>query len=790
MYGERVPPSSLSPRPQAHSTLDLDMSDFDISDTNFDLPVNENGHLDEDMSSAFEVSNYSFNKNNNKTTPSRNNNDFLSPQVPSAEVKRHFNNFSYANDYQISDNSIEYARGKARNLSANYSRRSSASSAGRGSPVAHKVTEQVRKPTPNKRQSPPKKSSSEDDGKYNFAIPTEYKDDASFFKFMNGRDKNRDSDEKQSSNNNNNNNLPDITGLSSIFSSETGSKRNRESRHKTIASVPVDPDDQALFTAFNSFQRKVDKLESDKHSLMDKIKYQEAELNSLRTKYNDEMGRYDDMEKRARKYKTMAASLKEQKLQSDNNDSAQAGYWKNQHDVLKEKLHDMTQQRNNAFGTISEKDRQIEYLENQVQNLKAEITRLHNERLENSILANNTAPHSTTAVTFTDPPNNNPPSTTTSSTSTEPKPAASTATATAAPTPATESKASKDTADSNEEIKQLLLKLLAKTDNVKEREEDKRVPEENQKEETEMEEQEDEKSSESGQGEPLGPEDSVIEALQHAIDRLRVRGSEKPAEKPVKKKQTSKPAKTKKDTTKKHRSRHYYESDNSEESTSEEEEVSSDADETSSSITDPGIALPTKAGKHREWAEPKQKSKRSSAKTYDSEKTLRNTPAPTTGKVPRLVDRVYESIPQECDVCNPTTTANSGYTRETFGVNKKSPEWDEESTLRPSMSPEDSVKLVLEKMSSELSALKDQYNGLMAEYNERNPASHRTKRREVAAGLKELVDEMESKADQIYAMYDVIAATKIPIEDDEVDDGPYDNDQPMNLLGRHEWIHT
>jgi hypothetical protein len=776
MSGERVPPTSFSPRPQAHSTLDLDMSDFDISDTNFDLPVNENGRFDGDMSSAFEVSNYSFNKNNNnRTTPNRNNNDFLSPEVPSAEVKRHFNNFSYANDYQISDNSIEYARGKARNLSANYSRRSSTSSAGRGSPVAHKVTEQVRKPTPNKRQSPPKKSSSEDDGKYNFAIPTEYKDDASFFKFMNGKDKNRDLDNNH--NHNNNNNLPDITGLSSIFSSETGSKRNRESRHKTIASVPVDPDDQALFTAFNSFQRKVDKLESEKHSLMDKVKYQDAELNSLRSKYNDEMARYDDMEKRARKYKTMAASLKEQKLQSDNNDSAQAGYWKNQHDTLKEKLHDMTQQRNSAFGTISEKDRQIEHLESQVQNLKAEITRLHNERLENSILANNTAPHSATAVTFTDPPNNNPPSTTASPAFTEPKPAVATSTV-------GESKVDKDT-DSNEEIKQLLLKLLAKTDNVKEQEEEKQ-------EEQEPEEEQDD-ASESDQGGSLGAEDSVIEALQHAIDRLRVRGSEKPVEKPAKKKTTSKSPKTKKDTTQKHHARYYYESDNTEQSTSEEEDVSSDAGETSSSITDPGIALPTKAGKRREWiqVDQKPKSKRSSAKTYDSEKTLRNgtTTAPTTGKVPRLVDRVYESIPQECDVCNPTTT-DSGYTRETFGINKKSAEWDEESTLRPSMSPEDSVKLVLEKMSSELSSLKDQYNGLMAEYNERNPASHRTKRREVAAGLKELVDEMESKADQIYAMYDVIAATKIPIEDDEAESGPYDNDQPMNLLGRHEWIHT
>lgn len=787
MSGERVPPSPFSPRPQAHSTLDLNMSDFDISDTNFDLPVNEVGRLDEDMSSAFEVSNYSFNKNsnnNNKATPSRNNNDFLSPEVPSAEVKRHFNNFSYANDFQISDNSIEYARGKARNLSANYSRRSSTSSAGRGSPVAHKVTEQVRKPAPNnnKRQSPPKKSSSEDDGKYNFAIPTEYKDDASFFKFMNGKDS------KKREESNNNNNLPDITGLSSIFSSETGSKRNREPRHKTIASVPVDPDDQALFTAFNSFQRKVDKLESDKNSLLDKVKYQEAELNSLRSKYNEEMARFDDMEKRARKYKTMAASLKEQKLQAGNNDSAQAGYWKNQHDALNEKLQDMTQQRNNAFGTISEKDRHIEYLENQVQNLKAEITRLHNERLENSILANNTAPHSTTAVTFTDPPNSTPPPAAT--VSTEPKATNTTSSTTTAAAPKVEENA----VGSNEEIKQLLLKLLEKTDNVKEEEEQKQEVDE-----VAEDVQQGDKTTELDEKESIGPEDSVIEALQHAIDRLRIRETATPVKKPAKKKATNKPAKLKKGATRKHKSRHYYESDKS---SSEEDEDVSSADETSSSITDPGIALPTKGdpgvalptkgGKTREWiqADQKTKSKRSSAKTHDSEKTLRNgTSAPTTGKVPRLVDRVYESIPQACDVCNPTT-AGSGYIRDAFGNQKKSPEWDEESTLRPSTSPEDSVKLVLEKMSSELSALKDQYNGLMSDYNEHNPANHRTKRREVAAGLKELVDEMESKADQIYAMYDVIAATKIPIEDDELDDGPFDNDGPINLLGRHEWIHT
>lgn len=819
-------PSSLPPSPQTRSALDLTMSDFDISETNFDLPpaTNINGDhgpkrdamKDGEISSAFELSDhYGFQGNNrNKNgdgTPFKNGgtngNDILSPEIPSAEVKRHFKNFSYANDdYVISDNSIEYGRGKARNLSVNHSRRSSNSSSGRAdvkgaskrSPMARKVTEhgdggRASMNDNNNWPSPPnanKKTSSEDEQKnenrYNFAVPTEYKNDASFFNFKKDKDANsyKKNNYSNATNNygnyynTNNNDLPDITGLSSIFSSETGTKKgNKDNKYKTIASVPVDPDDQALFTAFNSFQRKVDKLENDKSALLEKIKEQDAELRALRGKYNEELTRYDDMEKRARKYKTMASNLKEQQQQfwataHDENNPNQTYYWKEQYNNLQNKSQELEQQRNNALGVINDRDSYIGSLESQVHELKEENSRLGGN--------NNT---DKAGVKFAEP----------SEKHTVQDPTASSKDASTANTAPVDNNLPKE---SLYDIKQLLVKLLESTE--RQTDSSAQTPETRQK-------QDDDSDTIV---EPLQKDytdnqvdnSSVIEALQGVIERLR--HDRVPSEKQAPVKQN-----TKKSQEKNRKSsaswKHAAVSDKSDALSSSEESDEEDFEKmhhgyTDYSASEPEIEVPTKKRNEKKQRTKRHSSAKPAASDLDSERKLRlestavDSKSKSGSKTPRLIDRVYEVISSNCDVCHPPkTTAANNIPYSSASFKGESLGWDEENTIRPSMDPEDSVKLVLEKMSNELSTLKKQYSGLMTDYNDHNPANRKSKRHEVAEGLKGLVDEMESKADQIYAMYDVIAATKINVEENnfenESDDG---NEEPVSLLGKHQWIHT
>lgn len=139
--------------------------------------------------------------------------------------------------------------------------------------------------------------------------------------------------------------------------------------------------------------------------------------------------------------------------------------------------------------------------------------------------------------------------------------------------------------------------------------------------------------------------------------------------------------------------------------------------------------------------------------------------------------------------------------------------WEEEATPRPFMQTEEAVKLIVAKMGSEFSSLKEAYADLIDAYNGANPSKERTRRHEIALELKSLVDEMESKADQIYAMYDVLAATNLAGPEDvdfnknnndasnegenngglagNVLDGVQDNDglgHADSLMGQYSWI--
>lgn len=171
-------------------------------------------------------------------------------------------------------------------------------------------------------------------------------------------------------------------------------------------------------------------------------------------------------------------------------------------------------------------------------------------------------------------------------------------------------------------------------------------------------------------------------------------------------------------------------------------------------------------------------------------------------KSPPKVDGTIEPHKRQCKVCfedtnvphlhRPTSRNKTSRTNRTnLGIdnlnNNYRESWIEEPTPRPSMDADDAIKLIVDKMNSEFAGLKDSLASLQQDYNARDPSREQNKRREIAQHLKQLMDEMESKADEIYALYDVMAAANLPapesstrlkLSEDEMDLG----------AGQYSWI--
>lgn len=128
-----------------HSHLTMSV-DFEMSDDSFltglrppnadrlGEPVQPDSHpIDVDSDIDFHFTDSDLERIMHPHTPNKasgaNGNNILSPHIPTPEVNRHFKDFSYAPDHDPNDPSIELGRGaRVRNLSANYSRQPSLAS--------------------------------------------------------------------------------------------------------------------------------------------------------------------------------------------------------------------------------------------------------------------------------------------------------------------------------------------------------------------------------------------------------------------------------------------------------------------------------------------------------------------------------------------------------------------------------------------------------------------------------------------------------------------------------------
>ncbi|KAH0560052.1 hypothetical protein GP486_003431 [Trichoglossum hirsutum] len=87
-------------------------------------------------------------------------------------------------------------------------------------------------------------------------------------------------------------------------------------------------------------------------------------------------------------------------------------------------------------------------------------------------------------------------------------------------------------------------------------------------------------------------------------------------------------------------------------------------------------------------------------------------------------------------------------------------EWNEEPTVRPSQPPAIALAIVMKGLEDELSHLKMELAQYQAVYNSHDASLSKRKRKSIFSKIEALLKAIDAKADQIYALYDVLEGQK------------------------------
>ena len=129
---------------------------------------------------------------------------------------------------------------------------------------------------------------------------------------------------------------------------------------------------------------------------------------------------------------------------------------------------------------------------------------------------------------------------------------------------------------------------------------------------------------------------------------------------------------------------------------------------------------------------------------------------------------------QNCTVCHDLVSRDKphqhhGETKQTIKIPKPVPvsqrmpepdEYNEEPTIRPSQPPSIALATVMKGLEDELNHLKIQLSQYQDLYNGHDPALSRRQRKQCSKKIEGLVKDVDVKADQIYALYDVLEGQK------------------------------
>ena len=156
--------------------------------------------------------------------------------------------------------------------------------------------------------------------------------------------------------------------------------------------------------------------------------------------------------------------------------------------------------------------------------------------------------------------------------------------------------------------------------------------------------------------------------------------------------------------------------------------------------------------------------------------TIRN--AELTNKdVPELIGEAQEAAEdlakhdgQNCTVCKRIVGPNESHEhKETIKITKpvpvserqpKATDNDEDPTIRPAQTPGLALATVLKELEDELAHMKIQLSRYQTLYNGHDPALSKRRRKSVQQKIENILQAVDVKADQIYALYDVLEGQK------------------------------
>lgn len=146
-------------------------------------------------------------------------------------------------------------------------------------------------------------------------------------------------------------------------------------------------------------------------------------------------------------------------------------------------------------------------------------------------------------------------------------------------------------------------------------------------------------------------------------------------------------------------------------------------------------------------------------------------PSKLSESTQRALNGLAQHNGKNCTVCQCVIPGDGAcdHTHETVHIPKPVPvsermpepsAYNEEPTLRPAQSPPVALATVLKALEDELSHLKMQLATYQAAYNKLDASLGKRQRKTLSEKIEKLLKDVDMKADQIYALYDVLEGQK------------------------------
>lgn len=152
--------------------------------------------------------------------------------------------------------------------------------------------------------------------------------------------------------------------------------------------------------------------------------------------------------------------------------------------------------------------------------------------------------------------------------------------------------------------------------------------------------------------------------------------------------------------------------------------------------------------------------------TFSRPELVAENPALLPEPAQRALDNATQHSSKNCTVCKRTISGDHcDHAEESVKIPKPVPVsermpqptvYNEEPTLRPAQAPAKALATVLKALEDELSHLKIQLVTYQGSYNKLDASLNKRQRKSLSAKIEKLLKDVDMKADQIYALYDVL----------------------------------